>query len=185
MDIPWNQAIRDDCADAFVTSIPYFTSNSGCVRYSWLRFLPRKNVPGFLGPLRDAIYQKLTSEPVLETFAGTMNTPASTIWVSPGPFLDEKGQPLTSFASTKTLYLSPKYQAWAIGPVSSLGATALDIQGFLDHLDWFISRKPHHSRQKNETWHVQLARALLSSAMTDEQKSHMKRLNIIPLRTGD
>ncbi|KAF4467775.1 hypothetical protein FALBO_5349 [Fusarium albosuccineum] len=98
-DSPWNRALREACADAFVKAA--YRLNKGPERYTWIRYLPGKRIVGFFEPLRDLILEKLSKEPILEAFSGRMVAPAELTYVPKGNFSDDRRLPLTLSPMTK------------------------------------------------------------------------------------
>lgn len=106
LDNPWNRALREACADAFVQAIHHL--NSGPRRYAWTRYIPGQHILGFFEPLRDMILDKLSQEPILEACSGRMVAPAMLTYV-PSCFIDNVGSPLTLSPNTNDSYLSDSY----------------------------------------------------------------------------
>lgn len=182
MEIPWNCALRDACADAFVAAVDHF--NSGSLKYSWPRYLPVRDISGFFRPLKDAILRRLAAKPILESYE-TMVVPSLLTYVPRCRFSDNKGEPITLSARTKAKYLSSAYQDWVAEPLSSLGIKTLDDNGFLRDLAWKISNEPDDFRRKHKDWHSQLAEVLVSLATDSNHMSLMQDMEIILLRDGN
>ncbi|EEU43645.1 uncharacterized protein NECHADRAFT_82646 [Fusarium vanettenii 77-13-4] len=182
-DNPWNRALREACADAFVRAIHHL--NSGPRRYAWISYIPGRHILGFFEPLRDMILEKLSQEPILEACSRKMVAPATLSYVPLSRFTDDDGLPLTLSPSTKDLYLSCSYPALDYTLLSRLGTQTLDSNSFLQHLSSMISTRPQHFRQKPREWHEKLANVLIALYKAERHRDCIKGLEIIPLSNGE
>ncbi|KAI8716452.1 HET domain-containing protein [Fusarium sp. LHS14.1] len=183
LDNPWNRALRDACADAFVRAIHHL--NSGPRRYDWISYIPGRHILGFFEPLTDMILDKLSREPILEACSKKMVAPATLTYVPRSRFTDDDGLPLTLSPSTKDLYLSCSYPELDDTLLSRLGAQTLDSETFLHHLSSMISTTPQHVREKPREWHEKLANVLITLYNEERHRDCIKGLEIIPLSNSE
>lgn len=167
--------------DAFISSVERLNCDS--MRFSWPAFIPSEQINPFFEPLRDGILERLSQMRVVEAFCGTLVSPY-TLWRVPGCFNDRSDKPLTLWADTEDIYLSPKYPGHVLRELYSLGVDDLTDERFLDHLEEMISGDQWHFHAQPEDWHSDLARALMPLTDDEHLKAMIRGLPIIPLMNG-
>ncbi|OCK83978.1 hypothetical protein K432DRAFT_463823 [Lepidopterella palustris CBS 459.81] len=180
---PWNCAIRDACVDAFANAVDHL--NSGPLKYYWPQYLPVGKVDPFFKPLQEGILKKLADKSVLESCTGKMVTPSSLVHVPLSAYADRSGTPFTMTSRISSKFLSLKYPDWEINALYALGVKRLTPEEFLVDLGSMISNEPTTFQNKSESWHSQLAAALLTLATKKEHRSSLKNMKLIPLRNGE
>lgn len=179
---PWNRALRDASANAFVQSIVRL--NWGPLKYFWPHYLPVGNV-SYFEPMREEIFRQLAGKRLLETCEKTLADPLSLSHVPLNYFAgidDKPGKPFTLCSHTASQYLSLHYPDWAREMLCALGIKKLSPEGFLKHLQLMISDEPAKFRGKPQSWHSQLAKCLHKLALEKGYKERILDLEIIPLR---
>jgi hypothetical protein len=155
----WNQSLRDQFVDAFLESIAYF--NSGSFRYTWLRYLPSKPVSSdFFSPLKTRLLDRLSREPVLESWDEKLRLGSSLTYV-PEKYMDHEGVPLTLTPSKHGVYVSHGYDHDDIEQLKLLSVTEMDDILFLDHLEAIIKYQHDLFKSKSPEWHSRLAMVLV------------------------
>lgn len=167
--------------DAFISSVDRLNCDS--MRFSWPAFIPSEQTSPFFEPLRDAILEKLSHMPVTEAISGTL-VPPYTLWRVAGDFNDRSGKPLTLWADTKDIYLSPKYPSHVLSALYSLEVDNLTDERFLDDLEQMISGDQSRFHAQPDDWHSDLARALIPLTDDEDLGFTIRRLPIIPLMNG-
>ncbi|KAH6898099.1 hypothetical protein B0T10DRAFT_535063 [Thelonectria olida] len=181
-DVPWNSAVRDASADAFVGAIDHLTSSP--LQYSWPQYLPQRECSGFFQPLRDMIFCQLAEKLVLESQGGT-RVKASQLKYVPEEFSDDLGEPFTLSTNTENIYVSSQYSGWTAGSLSSLRIQTLDGSGFLEDLGWLVANQPERFQRRPTGWQSQISKVLVRLATETEHKRQLQSMNIIPLQNGD
>ncbi|KAI1451148.1 hypothetical protein F5Y02DRAFT_18390 [Annulohypoxylon stygium] len=183
ISLPWNQALRDGLAYAFIQAVDHFNKNS--LRHYWPPFIPTNNVSPFFQPSRRSILQSLRDNEVVESSAGTLHKPASLFYVSPTKYTDKYGCPFTLSMQTENKYLSSSFPTSTIEPLLNLGVRELTDEIFLEDLESMLSATSSIVYNKPLEWHAQLAQALLPMVDDPPKKKTLFRLPIIPLIDGD
>lgn len=183
LDNPWNRALREACADAFLKAVHHL--KTGPRRYEWTRYIPGQHILGFFEPLREVILDKLSRAPVLEAFSERMVAPAMLTYVPQDRFVGDFGLPLTLSPNTKDSYLSYKYPGLDEALLARLGTRTLDDEAFLQDLSSMMSTYPQLFREKPRTWHEKLANVLLTLFTEERHCDLIKGLQIIPLSNNE
>lgn len=156
----WNQSLRDQFVDAFLESFAWF--NSGSFRYTWLRYLPPKPVSfDFFSPLKTRLLERLSREPVLESWDEKLR-PGSSLTYVPDKYMDHEGVPLTLTPSKHSVYVSQSYSHDDAEQLKLLGVTEMDDTLFLDHLEAIIKYQHDFFKSKPPEWHSRLAMVLVN-----------------------
>ncbi|KAI3316471.1 hypothetical protein HD806DRAFT_517477 [Xylariaceae sp. AK1471] len=181
--LPWNHALRDALADAFIEAVNNF--NKGPMKYLWPHFMPNTSTYSFFQPARESILRALAATAVLESAAGTMANPSQLVYVDPTNFADENGRLFTSGLHTADRYLSANYPSRMIESVCSLGVHTLSSNEFIQDLASMISRDSANFQNRSFEWHTQLARALVPLTEEPAHKTALSAISIIPLSCGE
>ena len=155
------------------------------MKYSWPFYIPAVETDAFFEPAAATISSSLKGMNILASFHGSMEKPGSLAYVDAFRFADKDGVPFTLCDATDRRYLSPKYPAWVIGNLLSLGVTELTESQFLGDLQ-ILANSAHEANflRRGEAWHSQLARCLLPMASKPELKQVLTKIRIIPLIDG-
>lgn len=177
--LPWNIALRNAFADAFVASVHQL--NRSKHKNFWPWFIPGPETSPFFQPARDSILRILGKEKVLSSCSKYMAEPGELVYVPPEKFLADDGQPFALSDLKKSQYLSSNYPDWIIDSICSLGVRTLSEQDFLQDLQAIMSSNPDSFYRRTSQWHSQFAKALISINKTSEFETVLSKLKIIPL----
>ncbi|KIX05483.1 uncharacterized protein Z518_06355 [Rhinocladiella mackenziei CBS 650.93] len=179
---PWNEALRREFVNAFVTVTRAYSHGQLC--YMWPRYIPfLSGQSPFFEPARRQIITRLSREPVLKCRTQELMTPASLIYV-PEEFCDKRGVPMSSSPSNDRKYLCPKYGVSLNGNLEALGMKIMTASIFLDHLDSFIEENASLVRNREWEWHTRLAELLLKLVFDANYRERILKLPVIPLNDG-
>ncbi|GAB1312416.1 hypothetical protein MFIFM68171_02626 [Madurella fahalii] len=182
IDCPWNHALRDACAEAFMDAVKLF--NTGPMKYTWPYFIPTSGISSFFVPLQTAILSRLETSDILESLGDGLGTPSLLVSVPKSGFTYNGDTPFTVSSQTISKYLSPSYPDWATKAVTSIGVKELDDEQFLADLNWILTNEWSRFAQQNKTWHSQLAEVLVRVSSNDKHKERLLDMALIPLRDG-
>jgi hypothetical protein len=127
--------------------------------------------------------EKLAALPILESRTGSMVRPSSLSWV-PKEYADDQGMPFTLNTSTKSRYLSRNYSPHTWKLMHAIGAKEMTMTDFLQDLQLTIQNHAHDFQNRPDSWHSQLAKALLRCSASNSHVSSLAKLSIVPLRDG-
>jgi len=177
----WNKKLRDSFADAFLKSAKHF--NTGPLRYVWPRFVPEiSSVSDFFSPLKEAVINKLSDEPVLESWGGAEVRPTELVYI-PEEFRDESGIPLTLIPAQKAVYASKEYSHDDSDHLERMGIVMMGFPEFIRDLKVMVASELEDFLKKPAEWHSRLAVVL--NQTPKELKPELLKLPLIQLRTGE
>ncbi|PMD47662.1 hypothetical protein L207DRAFT_415975, partial [Hyaloscypha variabilis F] len=182
--LPWNRALRDAVAEAFLQSIHHF--NKGKLKYIWPYYLPSTSTgsSSFFEPVVASILSELRESFVFESCAGIMVKPSSLKHVPLNPFADGEGKPFTLGPQTEASYLSLKYPAWVVEAIGAIGVSQLSPQEFLQDLSSAVKQDPTTFHTRSATWHSQLSETLVKLGTDAELLTIIQDISLIPLNDG-
>lgn len=153
------------------------------LRYTWFRYLSTHIQVSFLSPLPDAIKQTLLQNRVIWSWAGTLETPKTLLYI-PRQFLDRHRKPLMADSSALKTYLSPNYD-WVSDQTSlkSLGIEVFSSASFIRAIKALFRPSAKDWGDRSHEWHEDVAAALYSFTSLS-RSSELSLLPIIPLRDG-
>ncbi|KAM5358865.1 hypothetical protein ACJZ2D_014924 [Fusarium nematophilum] len=179
----WNRAICQALPTVFSQAVQLL--NQCSLRYSWLQFFPvTSSTSSCFEAVEETAIKALTTQPIFESFNGTLSLPSDLICV-PLRFQDDQGFPLTSHHAVEGRYLSQRYQESDWPMIQKLGVEEMSPDDFLDDLFSLVTNAGTEYRQKPAQWHSCLARSL--TALISSHPGLTARifdLPLVPLRNG-
>lgn len=151
-------------------------------RYMWLPFVP-------LGPYQDRLLAslpaqtiaRLSASPVLQSSFGDLALPPS-LTFAPEEFRDASNNPLLPSEVSGITYVSDSYPAGSLNAFKALGVVPLCNSVFLFGLQEFIRLHESRFRRMGNSWHCELAKALLLVTMRDYRlRDKIRRLRLSPV----
>ncbi|KAK4448413.1 hypothetical protein QBC34DRAFT_495382 [Podospora aff. communis PSN243] len=182
MDSPWNRALLEASAHAFVSAVRYF--NAGRLGYSWPRYFPENDLSGFFNPLGNMIKNLLRNENILETWDRRMTTPASVVYVPDPQYVCANSIPLTLSSRSKSVYLSKHYRPGVMRFLSRIDVKYMGDDMFMRDFKWKMEHESAAVQNQPGPWQTQLARALQRMVSNRDYREALRGLPLIPLR-GD
>ncbi|KAI1426993.1 hypothetical protein F5Y12DRAFT_793314 [Xylaria sp. FL1777] len=177
----WNRALRDSLTSAFVHAVSQL--NKGSMKYVWPFYVPAVEA-GFFADSSKSILQSLTEDAVLESCSGQLVKPSSLTYVMPWAISKEDGRPFTYSGLKQHSYLSVNYPPWVLPAISKLGVRELSNEAFLEDLKTLICDDSNIFQARSQTWHNELAEALLRLISDKRHEKTVFELPIIPLLDG-
>jgi hypothetical protein len=174
----WNDMLFHGLAEAFLHAVKRFNADPA-LRYSWLKYLPRKSAFSQFKNLSILIQARLKREHVLSTQIGGLCIPSSAFYV-PREWRDEENNPLIQIPSFTPANLSTKYDDGLTKELEWLGGKTPNrmelFRRFQQYLSW-DNGKVFQSQPVSRL--SRFAEALISYYHSD-----LETLPIIPIKDG-
>ncbi len=180
----WNDCLLTGLAECFLQAVKRFNSAEALVlRHTWLGFLqtmPHSGANSF-SALGNRILDRLRSNPILESQAGTFVRPVGAFFV-PQTFRDNDKRFILSCAGDGHEYISANYETHDKEHVvlKMLGVEIMGFANFIDILRTYMTAHTQAFRSQSTDWHSLIANILCTQASDTDLQS----LTIIPLQTG-
>ncbi|KAJ7596105.1 hypothetical protein C8J56DRAFT_395336 [Mycena floridula] len=172
-ELPWNIALRDGVATAFVKAITTLFNSSPNLRFIWPLFMPL-NLTGFFRPVTTQIIVQLQSRAVVFTSTDQLALPSKCITVA-DMYCDD-GEPLIHESNLDDLfYLHESYDVPVKEILSCVKVRAMTVEDLVNGLRGFKS--------KSDAWHEKVAQALLDSS-SFHLGSLVSAIPLIPKTSG-
>jgi hypothetical protein len=186
IDCPWNEAIYNGVARAFVSAVSgTFAKSDHLLRYSWLDYLPTHPMEHPWTSLPSLIQDSLTTKPVLQTWQGRLFKAPTQVRRLRDCTFHQKEPILRDL--TEEIYLAPEYTSRHTDSLDALGVNFVDWEDLVDRLQQDSGPESKlKTLHGKDPWHEAFANLfLLTFADSSEDlqvvKRRIKKLPIIPL----